>query len=306
MEEVMAWLALRPEGIYVDATAGAGGHARRIAEQLKAPGRLIALDRDPVAVQLAQEQLADFPCAMVVQAEYAAMAAVLSTLKVESLDGVLIDAGVSSMQLDTAARGFSFQQEGPLDMRMNPESGRSAAAWIAASDEQEIARVLRDYGDVRPAARIARVMAARARAGRMATTMDLVAAVHEALPFVKGMPDEVRTVFQAVRIAVNDELGGLERGLRAAAGLLRPGGRLVVISFHSAEDRVVKETLRALARPERRLLPSGREEVTRPALLEVLTRKPVLPSTEEMKRNPRSKSAKLRAAARRDSEGAQG
>lgn len=301
----MAWLAVRPEGIYVDATAGAGGHARRIAQQLRPPGRLIALDRDPLAVRLTQERLAEFGCATVVQAEYADLAEVLASLKIESLDGVLIDAGVSSMQLDTAERGFSFQQQGPLDMRMNPESGLSAAAWIAAAAEREIARVLREYGDVRPAMRIARAMAARAAAGRMTTTADLVAAVQEALPFVKGMPDEVRTVFQAVRIAVNDELHGLERGIRAAAAVLRPGGRLVVISFHSAEDRVVKETLRALARPDRRLLPSGREEVLRAALLEVLTRKPVLPSVQETTQNPRSKSAKLRAAARRESEGAE-
>jgi len=296
-EEALEWLAVRPDGIYVDGTAGAGGHASRIAERLTT-GRLIALDRDPLAVALAAERLAPYPQATVLHAEYESLAETLAPLGVSKVDGVLIDAGCSSMQIDTAARGFSFQADGPLDMRMNPEEGEAASEMLQRLPEHEIEALLRRYGDVGPAGRIAGRIKARARAGTLATTGDLVEAVSEALPFVTGTPDEVRTVFQAVRIAVNDELNGLHRGIEAAIDCLAPGGRLVVIAFHSGEDRVVKQALREASRKRRLLHPDGRVQSVAPARLALLTSRPVQASEAECRENSRSRSAKLRAAAR--------
>jgi len=294
-QEALEWLAIRPDGVYVDATAGAGGHAAQIAAVLNT-GRLIAIDRDPMAVAMAGERLAAFPQAEVVRSNYGQLNQVLSERGCDAVDGVLIDAGCSSMQLDTASRGFSFQGAGPLDMRMDTLAGESAAAYLARVDEADLAQVLRDYGDVPGAGRIARAIKERAAQCQLETTEDLAAAVQEALPFVKGMPDEVRTVFQAIRIAVNDELVWLDRGVREAVQCLAPKGRIVVITFHSGEDRVVKNTLRELSRTVRERNPDGRDASVRPPVLHLLTPKPVLPTEIEMRANPRSKSAKLRAA----------
>lgn len=296
-EEALHWLAIRQDGIYVDGTAGAGGHSARIAEKL-VDGRLFALDRDPLAVSMATERLAPFPQATVLHAEYSDMAGTLAPLGVFHVDGVLIDAGCSSMQIDTASRGFSFQTDGPLDMRMNPESGESARDLLQRLPETEIEALLRDYGDVGPSGRIAGRLKARALAGTLTTTSDLVEAVGEALPFVSGVPDEVRTVFQAIRIAVNDELNGLRRGIESAMNCLAEGGRLVVISFHSGEDRVVKRAMRDASRKKRLLHPDGRVRSIEPARLKVLTPGPVAATELECRENSRSKSAKLRAAVR--------
>ncbi len=297
VDESLHWLAIRPEGIYVDGTAGAGGHSAHIAAQLT-EGRLIALDRDPSAVALATERLAEFPQAQVVLAEYGNMAETLASLGVSHVDGVLIDAGCSSMQIDTASRGFSFQVDGPLDMRMNPEVGESAAAMMVRLSESEIETILRDYGDVGPSGRIASQIKARAIAGTLNTTVDLSQAVAEALPFLTGVPNEVRTVFQAIRIAVNDELNGLHAGIDSAMDCLREGGRLVVISFHSGEDRVVKQVMRDASRKKRHLYPDGRVRSVDPARLKVLTPGPVEASAWECQENSRARSAKLRAAVR--------
>jgi 16S rRNA (cytosine1402-N4)-methyltransferase len=298
LEAALAWLAVRPEGTYVDATAGLGGHSEAIARRLTS-GRLIALDRDPAAVALAGARLAPWPAARVVEANYGEMAGTLAALGVEAVDGILLDAGCSSMQLDESGRGFSFQADGPLDMRMNPGAGVPASEFLASTPPETLATLLRTYGDVERPRRIAEAISARAAAGRLIRTSDLVAAVREALPFVRDMPEEVRTVFQAVRMAVNDELRWLEAGVLQAVDLLRPGGRLVVISFHSGEDRVVKGVLRAASRSERLLHPDGRTREERPPRLRVLTPKPVPPDAAEMAANPRSKSARLRAAERR-------
>ena len=296
-EEALHWLAIRPDGIYVDGTAGAGGHSALIAAQLTT-GRLIALDRDPSAVALASKRLAEFPQAQVVRAEYSDMVETLSALGVSKVDGVLIDAGCSSMQIDTASRGFSFQADGPLDMRMDPDSGESASAMLRRLSETEIETLLRQYGDVGPAGRIASRLKARAMAGTLETTNALCEAIAEALPFVSGTPDEVRTVFQAVRIAVNDELNGLRRGIEGALDCLSEGGRLVVISFHSGEDRVVKQFMREASRKKRHLHPDGRVKSVEPARLKVLTPGPVAATEAECAQNSRSRSAKLRAAVR--------
>ena len=296
-EEALHWLAIRPDGIYVDATAGAGGHAALIAEQLTA-GRLVALDRDPLAVVMATERLASFPQATVLRAEYGGMAEALASLGISRVDGVLIDAGCSSMQLDTESRGFSFQADGPLDMRMDPKRGESALELLRRLSEGELETVLRDYGDVGPAGRIAGHLKKRVLAGTLQTTLDLVEAVSEALPFVSGTPNEVRTVFQAIRIAVNDELNGLRRGIESAIECLAEDGRLVVISFHSGEDRVVKQVMREASRKKRVLYPDGRVRSVEPKRLKVLTSGPILASEAELRDNSRSKSAKLRAALR--------
>jgi 16S rRNA (cytosine1402-N4)-methyltransferase len=215
------------------------------------------------------------------------------------VDGVLIDAGLSSMQIDRPERGFSFQEDGPLDMRMDQGSGPSAAEWLAAVTEETLATALRDLGDVGPARRVAKAILERQRAGRMTRTGDLAEAVRGALDFVRGEPAEIRTVFQAVRIAVNRELECLRRGLEAAVDVLNPGGRLVVISFHSGEDRVVKDAFRAWSRPEKELMRDGRVRSVRGPRLRLPVSGPILPSEDETRSNPRAKSAKMRVAERR-------
>ena len=298
-DEVLAYLAIKPAGSYIDCTAGAGGHGALILEQLGETGRLLALDQDPMAATRVRERFAEDARAIVVQANYGGLAEVLAQLGWSGADGVLIDAGCSSMQLDERERGFSFEGDGPLDMRMNPEAGESASEWLAHAEESEIATVLKEYGDVKPAKRIAKAIRERALRGALERTVDLADAVSEALPFVGGRPAEVRTVFQAIRIRVNDELTHLRQGIEAAADILQPGGRLAVISFHSGEDRVVKNVLRDASRPKRELAADGRVRSTTPPLLRLLTRQPVTPGEAELLQNPRAASAKLRAAERR-------
>ncbi len=296
------WLAIRPDGVYVDCTAGMGGHSEAIVRRLEG-GRLIALDRDPEAVRQTTERLRPYPQATVVCANYAALEAVLDEANVSQADGILIDAGISSSQLDDPARGFTFQQEGPLDMRMNPGEGMSASELLARSDAAAIERILREYGDVRPVKRLAAGLTERARGGRLTSTTALVEAIQDILNVHHKIPEEVRTVFQALRIAVNAELEHLGTGLREAAHRLRPGGRLVAIAFHSGEDRIVKQILQEYGRPRHERYPDGRTKRTIPPMLRILTRGPVQPSREEIARNPRSQSAKLRAAERLDNSG---
>lgn len=296
-EEALTWLNVREDGVYVDCTAGAGGHSALIAERLTT-GRLIALDRDAAAVETARRRLAGFDCARVIHTNHGRLREALAEAGIERVDGVLLDAGLSNMQLDTPSRGFSFQQDGPLDMRMDTEEGVTAAEYLASVSGSELIRVLKEYGDIGPARRIADAVIRRRDKGAMNTTRDLADAVAEALPFVTGVPEETRTVFQAVRIAVNDELRWLDEGVRQAVGVLNAGGRFVGISFHSGEDRIIKNVLRAASRPFRELRPDGRVQRTTPALVKVLTPKPVEPTDGEMRRNPRARSARLRAAER--------
>ncbi len=297
-ETALEWLEVKPDGVYVDCTAGAGGHAVMIAARLTAGGRLLAIDRDPMAAELAAERLREYACATVARGNYGNLQEILTAAGLAAVDGILIDAGLSSMQLNTPSRGFSFQESGPLDMRMNPEQGETAAAYLARVTETELTGVLRQYGDVGPARRIARAILRRRAADALKSTDDLADAVREALEFVRGVPEEIRTVFQAIRIVVNDELGHLERGLRQAVAALRPGGRLVVISFHSGEDRVVKGVLREASRARRTLREDGRTLSVRPPEVRILTPRPVLPDADEIARNPRAKSARLRVAER--------
>ena len=301
--EVLAYLAVRPGGVYLDCTVGLGGHAALMAEAAQPGGRVIGLDRDPEALSQAARRLAPFGGIVLRHANYGCLRETLAALGVARVDGVLIDAGVSSFQLDSPERGFSFQADGPLDMRMDASGAEApAAAWIASVSEGELAAILRRYGDIGPAGRIARTVVRRRDAGQLKRTGDLAQAVREALPFVKNLPEETRTVFQAIRIAVNEELRWLEAGLIQGIEVLNPGGRLVAIAFHSGEDRIVKTVLREASRPQRRLTADGRVQAIIPPRLRLLSKGPVLPGPEEQRNNPRSKSAKLRAAERRADE----
>jgi 16S rRNA (cytosine1402-N4)-methyltransferase len=291
----LEWLRIREDGVYVDCTVGGGGHAERIAARLRG-GRLIALDRDPQAVEAARARLAPFEDVIVLHRNYADLSEVLSELHISEVDGVLFDLGVSSMQLDDAARGFSFQEEGPLDMRMDPTQPRTAAEWLGHMQPEELARELREYGDVQPARRVAKSLLRWRDAGRLRSTLDLAGAVREGVGSARGAGDEVRKVFQAVRIAVNDELSALRNGLSHALTALAPGGRLVSISFHSGEDRIVKNVLRDASRPRRHLFPDGRTRSVEPAQMKVLTPRPIQPDQEEVRLNSRAHSARLRAA----------
>jgi len=297
VEEALRLLRIVPDGTYVDATAGAGGHSEQIARRLSG-GRLISLDRDPDAVSLTRRRLAAYTGVTVVKANYSEILEVLGGQGIQAVDGVLIDAGTSSLQLDTAERGFSFQEDAALDMRMDPTTGIDAATWLAEASFAEIKTVLRNYGDVGPAGRIAQKIAERCRENRMRRTSDLVAAIREALAFVTSEPDEIRTSFMAIRIAVNEELNFLELGLRRAAQALAVGGRLVVITFHSGEDRVAKQVFRELTRPRIQLYPDGRVREKIPPLLKLALPGPLAPAPEEVRVNLRAKSAKMRAVER--------
>jgi 16S rRNA (cytosine1402-N4)-methyltransferase len=294
LDEAMTWLDPKPGGRYCDATLGAGGHSRAMLERSAPDGRVIGLDRDPAAIATAGEQLAAFGDRVtLVHARFSEARAVLERLGMIPVDGFLVDLGVSSPQLDRAERGFSFRTDGPLDMRMDPTSGETAAELLRRVDEDELTQIIREQGEERYAARVARAIIEARRAGPVETTGKLAAIVARALPRHERGKNPATRTFQALRITVNDELGELERFLDVAADCLRPGGRLVVIAFHSLEDRIVKLRLRELAGRG----PGGRR-TGEPAQLRLLTKHVVVPGDEERARNPRARSARLRAAER--------
>ena len=289
--EAVRFLAPDRGGIYVDGTVGLGGHAAAIL----AAGpevRLIGIDRDPQALRYAAARLAQFGDRVrLVHGNYRDLAEILAGLGIEAIDGFLLDLGLSSLQLDAPERGFSFRADGPLDMRMDPTQETSAADLVNAASVEELARILRDYGEERFAGRIARAIVA---ARPIETTRALAEIVRRAIPrrFHERRIDPATRTFQALRIAVNDELRNLQDGLAAGFAALRPGGVIVVISFHSLEDRIVKRFFRKLATPRYESLAPG---PPLPPQAEVLTKKPLRPSEEEIGENPRARSAKLRA-----------
>jgi len=279
---VLQYLAIRPTGVYVDATFGGGGHSRAILERLHG-GRLIAIDADPEATSRSSE-FAD-PAMTFVPANFRELARILSDLSIESVDGVLFDLGVSSMQLDDARRGFSMTKTAPLDMRMNPYAGRSAYDVLSTASERELADLFYAFGEERGARRVARAIVARREAGTLPTTTTDFAQFVAGVLQRRGHRERIHPatrIFQSLRIAVNDELDALHEGLHVAVDRLRRGGRVVAISFHSLEDRIVKQMLRSDDR------------------IEVLTKKPVVPSDQEIAENPRARSAKLRAGERKE------
>ena len=275
-EETVRLLAPRSGEIYCDATLGGGGHAEQILEASAPAGRLVGIDRDPDALAAAKLRLERFGDRVtLVHGAFGDARRILTELGVAPVHGFVVDLGVSSPQLDRAERGFSFQREGPLDMRMDPTRGESAAELIARLDADELKRILKEYGEEKYAGRIARAVPTRER--------------HK---------DPATRTFQALRIAVNDELGQLERFLEDFPSLLRPGGRIVVIAFHSLEDRLVKNRFRDLARHPGVPADLMEKMGVAPPQLELLTGKPVVAGEAELAANPRARSAKLRAAVR--------
>jgi len=287
------------DGVYVDATFGRGGHSRRLLQALSPAAKLVALDRDPEAVAAAGtgETRLDDPRFFICHARFACMAEELAALGITQVHGVLLDLGVSSPQIDNPARGFSFRFDGPLDMRMDTTRGESAADFLARADERQIAEVIRDYGEERFAVSIAKALVARRQSGlALRTTNELSQVVARAVKTREPGQDPATRTFQALRIFVNAELEELEQGLNAALALLRPGGRLVVISFHSLEDRIVKTFI---ARHSRTVF-DRRAPFAEPAPVRLHALARLRPGETEIRANPRARSAIMRVAERTD------
>jgi 16S rRNA (cytosine1402-N4)-methyltransferase len=284
LEEVLEYLNVRPGGVVVDATLGLAGHSSEIARRLGSKGKLIAFDRDPEAMEAAKVRLDEVRAELgdeMPEVVYIAKAFSEAASEIEpgSLDGLLADFGVSSLQLDEAHRGFSFRTDGPLDMRMNTREGETAEQVVNQEDENELADLIYEFGEERRSRRIARAIV---RARPIRSTAELAQIISAAAPSMKGDKIHPATrTFQALRIRVNNELGEIQSLLKSAGSLLKPGGRLVLISFHSLEDRLVKDAFKAAKDAK---------------IFEVLTKKPVVAGEQEEMRNPRSRSAKMRVA----------
>jgi 16S rRNA (cytosine1402-N4)-methyltransferase len=284
LEEALEYLNVRPGGVYVDATLGLGGHSSAIAKRLGGKGKLICFDRDPEAMAKAKARFTELKAELgnempEVVFEPRAFSEAGDVIAKGTLDGLLADFGVSSLQLDEAHRGFSFRSEGPLDMRMDTRSGETAEQVVNQEDENELADLIYEFGEERRSRRIARAIV---RARPIRTTAELAQVISAAAPSMKGDKIHPATrTFQALRIRVNNELGEIQSLLKSAGSLLKAGGRLVLISFHSLEDRLVKDAFKAAKDAK---------------VLDVLTKKPVVATDEESRRNPRSRSAKMRAA----------
>jgi 16S rRNA (cytosine1402-N4)-methyltransferase len=295
--EAVEALGLRPEGVYVDATFGRGGHSREILARLGTTGRLIALDRDPAAV--AAGQAIDDARFALVHASFSRLDEVLDGLRVGQVDGVLLDLGVSSPQLDTPERGMSFRFDAPLDMRMDTSEGETVADFLARAEQREIERVIRDYGEERFAHAIAKAVVAARGQFSISSTGQLAALVEKAVRTRESGQHPATRSFQALRIYINRELEELSLVLPQCAARLAPGGRMVVISFHSLEDRIVKRYLRDESQPPKlpSRLPIRAAELPEPRLR--LIGKPVYASDAEVRANPRARSAVMRIAERR-------
>jgi 16S rRNA (cytosine1402-N4)-methyltransferase len=277
--EVLDWLAPREGAVIVDGTVGAGGHAAELGRRVGASGRVIGLDRDPQMLELAARATRDLPVTLVHQA-YDELGAVLDRLGITRIDGILLDLGLSSDQLSWTGRGFSFSADGPLDMRYDPEAELTASDLVNGLPADELADLIYAYGEERHSRRIARRIVEARREASIGTTAELARIVRSAIPGKWGAIDPATRTFQALRIAVNDELGRLERALERIPSWLRPGGRVAIISFHSLEDRRVKQAFRNCP------------------YLQALTKKPIRATAEEIQLNPRARSAKLRVAER--------
>ena len=298
-QETVQGLVTRRDGIYVDCTLGGAGHSHMIADMLSPEGRLIGIDQDEAAIAAATERLSDCHCQVdIVRSNFSQLGKVLEDLQVPQVDGVLFDLGVSSHQLDTAERGFSYMQDAPLDMRMNQDAPLSAYDVVNSYDVDELNRIFKEYGEERWGRRIAEFILEARRAKPIETTGELVDIIKRAVPAAVrnakgGHP--AKRIFQAIRIEVNDELGILEKAFRTAVAHLRPGGRIAIITFHSLEDRIAKNVLREMSRgcicpPHQPICTCGHEPEVK------LLVKGIAASKEELEHNSRSKSAKLRIA----------
>lgn len=299
LEEALASLNIRPAGTYIDATFGRGGHSLAILQRLNEKGRLIAFDQDPEAVAFAKQQFADEPRLTIEHCNFNQVADVIRQYDLTNkIDGVLMDLGVSSPQLDDAGRGFSFMRSGPLDMRMDTSRGVTAREWLAQVKSADLIRVLKKYGEEKFAKRITAAIIDTRSTREITETGDLAEIISNAIPVKEKHKHPATRSFQAIRIFINEELQAVEQGLKGAASILSKGGRLSVISFHSLEDRIVKRFMRdASSRPK---LPAGLPVME--ADIEVpykLVAKPVIAGAEELEKNPRSRSARLRVLERR-------
>ena len=301
LDECIEALNIQPDGIYVDGTLGGAGHSYHIAEKLTT-GRLIGIDRDPIALEAAGKRLEPFKDRVtLVHSNFCQMAKVLDDLGIAGVDGILLDLGVSSPQLDDGARGFSYMADAPLDMRMDSGDALTADTVVNTWSYEELKRILYDYGEERYAPAIAAAIVRRRETAPIRTTLELVDVIRSAMPpaALREKQHPAKRTFQAIRIAVNDELGSVSRAMEAAIPRLNPGGRLAVITFHSLEDRIVKSAMANAAKgcvcpPEFPVCVCGRiPQVT------VLTRKPIVSGEEELARNPRARSAKLRVCEKR-------
>lgn len=298
LEEAINALNIKADGIYVDATFGRGGHSKSILDCLNDSGRLLALDQDPEAVAYGRRKFDKDKRIEIVHCNFRKVAQMAAERNlVEKVDGVLMDLGVSSPQLDDAHRGFSFTRSGPLDMRMNIEEGDSAMQWLAKVSLDDLTYVLRKYGEEKSARRIARAIVESRENREITDTRQLAEIIVNAVPGYEKHKHPATRSFQAIRIYINEELQALEEGLQAAVSVLAVAGRLAVISFHSLEDRIVKRFMRNLASPP--ALPAGLPIMNADSVVPYrLVGKPVVPGEEEIKRNPRARSARLRVLER--------
>lgn len=297
LEECIQGLNIKPDGSYLDGTLGGAGHSEAICHHLGEKGVLIGIDQDRHAIGAAQKRLEKFENRIILyQDNFANVKNVLEKVEVLKVNGILLDLGVSSYQLDEAERGFSYMQDGPLDMRMDPEGLRSAQNVINEYSEEDLARIIKEYGEERWAKRIARFIVEERKKKPFTTTMELVEVIKKAVP--KGArrdgPHPAKRTFQAIRIEVNQELAILEQSIKDMVDVLDTGGRLCIITFHSLEDRIVKQTFRHLENPcvcppDFPICICGKQPVAK-----IITRKPILPTNEEIGKNPRARSAKLR------------
>ena len=296
LDECIEGLNIKPDGIYVDGTLGGAGHSSQIAKRLTT-GRLIGIDRDPVALKAAGERLAPYADRVtLVHSNFCEIAQVLQDLGIEGVDGILLDLGVSSPQLDDGSRGFSYMADAPLDMRMNNEDALSAYEVVNSWSQDELKRILYDYGEERYAPRIAGAICARRAEKPIETTLELVDIIRSAMPAaaLREKQHPAKRSFQAIRIAVNDELGSVEKVMRDAIPCLNPEGRLAIITFHSLEDRIVKNGMANASKgctcpPNFPVCVCGKKPQVK-----LVNRKPIVSGNEELERNPRARSAKLR------------
>ena len=299
LQECIDALNIRPDGIYLDGTLGGAGHSSQIARRLTEGGRLIGVDRDRTALAAAKERLDPYADRVtLVHSNFAEIDAILDSLGIPAVDGMLFDLGVSSPQLDDASRGFSYMADAPLDMRMDKDDALTAGEVVNTWPQGELRRILYDYGEERYAPQIAAAICRAREKAPVETTLELVDIIRSAMPAqaLREKQHPAKRSFQAIRIAVNDELGAVSRMMQAAVGRLNPGGRLAVITFHSLEDRIVKSEMQQAARgctcpPEFPVCVCGKKP-----LVKLVTRKPIVSGPAELEENPRARSAKLRVA----------
>ena len=296
LQECLDGLNIKPDGIYIDGTLGGAGHSSQIAKRLTT-GRLIGIDRDPVALKAAGERLSPYGDRVtLVHSNFCRMAEVVKELGLPGVDGILLDLGVSSPQLDEVSRGFSYMADAPLDMRMNGKDALTAREVVNTWPQEELRRILWNYGEERYAPQIAAAICRRREESPIETTLELVDVIRSAMPAsaLREKQHPAKRTFQAIRIAVNDELGSVEKAMEAAIPLLNPGGRLAVITFHSLEDRIVKLSMAEAAKgctcpPQFPVCVCGKKPIVK-----LISRKPIVATPEELEANPRSRSAKLR------------